>query len=315
MTDTRPFAVVTGGSNGIGLELARELADRGHDVLIAAEDPDRLEAARLELSAGAAGAEVRTHAADLATEAGVDGLYRALAGRPVDVLCVNAGVGMGGPFTETDLRRELRMIDLNVRGAVQLTKLVLKDMAARNSGRILITSSIAATMPDPFEAVYGGTKVFLRWLGEALYNEMKNSGVTVTTLMPSTTETNFFRRADMMDTRAGTMKKDDAAVVARAGVAAMLAGRDKVVPTVKNKMMAAIADVLPDRAAAQLHRGLSEPGSADKSSGGVGLGVAAGAAALIGLAVFAGRKRQPRHAVGVGDHVGGSTETVPQVRP
>lgn len=258
---TRPFAVVTGGSNGIGLELARQFANNGYDLLIAAEDPGHLEQAARDLSVG--GASVETHAADLSREDGVDSLYARLNGRPVDALCVNAGIGLGGPFAETDLSVELRMIDLNVRGAVQLTKLVLKDMVARDAGKILFTSSISAAMPDPFEAVYGGTKMFLRWFGEALRNELKDTGIDVTVLMPSMTETNFFKRADMMDTRAGTATKDDPAVVAKAGFDALMAGKDKVVPTVKNKIMAAVADALPDRAAAAVHRGLSEPGSAN----------------------------------------------------
>ena len=263
MTDTaRPFAVVTGGSNGIGLELARQFADKGYDLLITAENEAHLRDAAMTL--GTNGAQVDIFAGDLGKEEQVDRLYGAItaAGRPVDVLCVNAGIGLGGPFVETDLKTELQMIDLNVRGAVQLTKLVLKDMVARDSGKLLFTSSISATMPDPFEAVYGSTKVFLRWFGEALRNELKDTGISVTVLMPSMIETNFFHRADMDDTRAGQANKDDPAVVAKAGFDALMAGNDKVVPTIKNKVMAAIAVALPDKAAAQIHRGLSEPGSA-----------------------------------------------------
>ena len=257
----RPFAVVTGGSNGIGHELARQFVDNGYDVLIAAQDEGHLaEAAR---TLGAGGAQVTTHASDLSSEEGVDSLFAAIGARAVNVLCVNAGIGLGGPFVETDLRTELRMIDLNVRGAVQLTKLVLKGMVARDSGKLLFTSSIAATMPDPFEAVYGSTKVFLRWFGEALRNELKDSNVGVTVLMPGVTDTNFFNRADMLDTKAGAMdKKDDPADVAKAAYAALMADKDKVLPLVKNKVMGAIADALPDRVAAQVHRGMSEPGSA-----------------------------------------------------
>jgi short-subunit dehydrogenase len=257
---TRPFAVVTGGSSGIGYELARQFAQNGYSVLIAAEDESHLADARAQLAA--TGAEIGTHASDLATEEGVDSLYRAIADRPVDVLCVNAGVGLGGPFADTDLQRELRMIDLNVRGAVQLTKLVLKGMVARDSGKLLFTSSIAATHPDSFEAVYGATKVFLRWFGEALRNELKDTGIGVTVLMPSVTETNFFERADMMDTNAGTMEnKDDPAVVAKAGFDALMADKHKVVPTIKNKIMGALAGATPAPVGAQMHRALAEPGS------------------------------------------------------
>lgn len=265
MTDAniRPFAVVTGGSNGIGFELARQFAENGYDLLIAAEDEHHLREAAGILGAG--GAHVTIYAGDLGQGQAVAGLRRAIveAGRPVDALCVNAGIGLGGAFVETDLQTELQMIDLNIRGAVQLTKLVLKDMVARDAGKILFTSSIAATMPDPFEAVYGGTKVFLRWFGEALRNELKDTGITVTVLMPSVTDTNFFNRADMLDTKAGASdSKDDAAMVAKAGFDALMAGDDKVVPSLKNKVMGAIADALPDKVAAQVHRGMSEPGSA-----------------------------------------------------
>lgn len=265
----RPFAVVTGGSSGIGFELARQFAGNGYDVLIASEQEARLEAAAERLRGS--DATITMHAADLAQEAGVDSLYAAIAvsGRSVDVLCVNAGIGLGGPFVETDLATELRMIDLNCRGAVQLTKLVLKDMVARDAGKLLFTSSIAATMPDPFEAVYGSTKVFLRWFGEALRNELKETNIGVTVLMPSVTDTNFFVRADMLDTRAGASEtKDDPALVAKAAYDALMADRDKVVPLAKNKVMAAIADALPDRVAAQLHRGMAKPGTAPQPAHG-----------------------------------------------
>ena len=262
-SDRSGFAVVTGGSSGIGYELAKQFADNGYDVLIAAEDPEHLAQTRAALLAG--GAVIDTHASDLSTEQGVESLVRAIGGRPVDILCVNAGIGLGGPFAETDLQRELKMIDLNVRGAVQLTKLVLKDMVARNSGKLLFTSSIAATHPDPFEAVYGSTKVFLRWFGEALRNELKDTGVGVTVLMPSVTDTNFFARADMLDTNAGAMEnKDDPAVVAKAAFDALMADRDKVVPRLKNKVMGAVADIMPAPVGAQMHRALSEPDSGEK---------------------------------------------------
>ena len=295
MAASRPLALITGGSNGIGLELARQFANNGYDLLLAAEDAGHLADASRELSS--TGAIVNTHAADLSREDGVDGLYRSLAGRPVDALCVNAGVGLGGAFTDTDLRRELRMIDLNVRGAVQLTKLVSKDMVARGEGKILFTSSIAATMPDPFEAVYGSTKAFLRWFGASLREELKSSGVTVTVLMPGVTETNFFRRAGMMNTKAGASEsKDDPAVVAKVAFDALMAGRDKAIPYAKNKMMTMIAESLPDRVAARAHRGLSEPGSADKSGNAAPI-VAGVAAAGVGLALFAGwRSRQEKSA-------------------
>jgi uncharacterized protein len=262
MTD-KPFAVITGGSNGIGLELSKQFIANGYDVMIAGEDDRHTRDAAETLAAG--GGHVDYWAGDLGREDQVNDLWAAVGrtGRAVDALVINAGFGLGGPFAETDLARELQMVDVNVRGAVQLAKLGVRDMVARGEGRIMFTSSIAATMPDPFEAVYGSTKVFLRWFGEALRNELKDKGVSVTVLMPSVTDTNFFNRSEMMDTKAGASdSKDDPAVVAKAGFEAMMAGKDKVIPTLKNKVMGAIADALPDTAAAAVHRGMSEPGSA-----------------------------------------------------
>jgi uncharacterized protein len=264
-TADREFAVVTGGSSGIGLELARQFIKHDYDVLIASENAQELQHAAEQLSC--VGAQVFTCTADLALQEGVEQLYSTIdaTGRPVDVLCVNAGIGLGGAFVDTDLQRELRMIDLNIRGAVQLTKPVLREMVRRNRGKILLTSSIAATMPDPFEAVYGGTKAFLRWFGEALRNELKDTGVGVTVLMPGVTDTDFFDRADMLDTKAGSSnKKDDPAVVAEAAFDALQRDKDKVIPTTKNKLMGAAAQLMPDTAAAQAHRSLSEPGSAER---------------------------------------------------
>jgi short-subunit dehydrogenase len=261
-TDIRPLAVVTGGSNGIGYELAKQFAEHDYDLLLAAEGEAHLrEAAQSLQQAGARTVEIC--AVDLATESGVKTLYEGIQrlGRPVDVLCVNAGVGLGGAFVETELEKELRMINLNITGSVILTKYVLKDMVERDRGKILFTSSIAASMPDPFEAIYGGTKVFLRWFGEALRNELKDTGVGVTVLMPSMTDTNFFERAEMMDTKAGQTKKDDPAVVAKAAFEGLMADKDRVIPTVKNKAMAAGVEMMSDTAAAKVHRGLSEPGS------------------------------------------------------
>ncbi len=263
-TSTRPFAVVTGGSNGIGFELAHQFVTNGFDVLIAAQDAGHLTTAAGRLVTD--GAQVTTHASDLSREDGVESLVSAIRslGRPVDVLCVNAGVGLGGPFVETDLQRELKMIDLNVRGAVQLTKPILKDMVAKGRGKLLFTSSVEASMPDPFEAIYGSTKVFLRWFGESLRSELKDTGVGVTILMPGVTDTNFFNRAEMLDTKAGAMEgKDDPAVVAKAAFEALQAGKDKIVPTVKNKVMSAVAEALPEPLVAAAHRAFSKPGSAN----------------------------------------------------
>jgi short-subunit dehydrogenase len=136
-------------------------------------------------------------------------------------------------------------------------------MTARNEGRILFTSSIAADMPAPFEAVYGASKAFVQSFAEAIRNELKDTKITVTALQPGATDTNFFRRADMEDTKVGAGKKDDPADVAREGFEALMAGKDHIVAgSMKNKVQDTLAKLSPEKAAAQMHRKHSEPGSA-----------------------------------------------------
>jgi uncharacterized protein len=254
------FAVVTGASSGIGLELARVLAEDGYDLLISAED-NELRPAQEELAK--TGVNVQAQRGDLATESGVKELYQRIQGegRPVDVLALNAGVGAGGAFaTETSLRDELRMIDLNVRSTVHLCKLVLKDMVERDEGRILITSSVASAIPGSFQAVYNATKSFEQSFALAIRNELKETGITVTALMPGPTETEFFERAEMEDTEVGREEKDDPAEVARQGYEALMAGEEKVVGgSFKNKVQVVAGKVIPDSKKAEMHRKMAEP--------------------------------------------------------
>jgi uncharacterized protein len=261
---TRPFAVVTGASSGIGYELAKQFVQNGFDVLVTAEDDGITQAAR---SLGGSGL-VESVKVDLALYEGVELLYAKIRslGRPVDAIAINAGVGVGGEFArQTKLEDELNLIQLNVTSSVHLAKRVAWDMVQRKSGRILFTSSIAAVMPAPFEAVYGASKAFLLSFSEALRNELADVGISVTALMPGPTETNFFHRAGMDDTQVGQDEKDDPALVARQGFEALMAGKDKVVAgSFKNRAMAAAAQVMPDPATAQAHRKLSEPGSGTK---------------------------------------------------
>jgi uncharacterized protein len=264
-TSSRPLAVVTGASSGIGYELARQFAEAGFDLVVAAED-DELHAAARELES--LGATVDAVQVDLASEDGVDELWRQIgeAGRPVDALALNAGIGAGGSFaTDTDLRDELKLIDLNVRSTVQLAKYALRDMVERGGGRVLFTSSIASTMPGAFQAVYNASKSFVQSFALALRSELKDTGVTVTSLMPGPTETEFFERADMLDTKVGTSDKDDPADVARAGFEALMADKERAVAaSLSTKAQGRASRLLPDSIKATMHRRMAEPGSAKK---------------------------------------------------
>ncbi|UYQ65040.1 SDR family NAD(P)-dependent oxidoreductase [Streptomyces peucetius] len=265
MTDTRPFAVVTGASSGIGLELAKQLAERGFDLLVTAEDDTRLQEAAQRVRAG--GAAVRAVRADLRDFRETERLYAAIAatGRPVAVAALNAGIGKGGPFVENDLADELSIVDLNIRSTVHLAKLLLRDMTDMDEGRILITSSVASTVPGSFQAVYNASKSFLQSFAQALRNELKDTGVTVTALMPGPTETGFFRRAGMGDTKIGRQEKDDPALVAKQGLDALMAGTDKIVAgSAKTRATGLAAKVVPDRLKAAAHRGMAAPGSGDR---------------------------------------------------
>ena len=256
------LAVVTGASSGIGFELARICAQQGYALLIAADEPQIQDAAT---KLRAAGASVEALEADLATTEGVDALYAATRGRPVAALLANAGRGLGRAFLDQDFVDVRRVIDTNVTGTVYLLQKIARDMRARGEGRILITGSIAGFMPGTYQAVYNGTKAFLDSFSFALRAELKDAGVTVTCLMPGATETEFFERADLMDTKVGTAKKQPADEVAKAGFEAMMKGEGDVVAGWSNKLRAAIAHLIPAGVLAEQHRKQAAPGTASKS--------------------------------------------------
>jgi short-subunit dehydrogenase len=257
------FAVITGASSGIGFELAKQFAEHGFDLLVTSGS-ERIAFAAEELRA--LGAKVDFVEADLSRPEGVDFLYEVIraTGRPVDAIAINAGVGVGGPFTETELVDELNLIALNVTSVVHLAKHVVKDMVGRNEGRILFTASIAAESPGPFLAVYAASKAFVLSFSEALRNELKDTKIVVTALQPGATDTDFFHRAGMDDTKiAASTKKSDPADIARDGFEALMKGKDHVVAgNLKEKVQVAVGQVMPETFKANQHRKMTEPGSA-----------------------------------------------------
>jgi short-subunit dehydrogenase len=262
-SSSRSLALVTGASSGIGLELAKQFAENDFDLVIAAEDADIATAAE-ELRG--MGASVEAVQVDLATPDGVEELHRRVGatGRPLDAAALNAGIGAGGAFaTDTALEDELRLIDLNVRSTVHLAKYVVGEMVARGEGRVLFTSSIASTMPGTYHAVYNASKSFVQSFALALRKELEDTGVTVTSLMPGPTDTEFFERADMLDTKVGAGDKDDPADVARDGFEALMAGDERVVSaSLSTKLQGRAGRFMPDSAKAAMHRRMAEPGSA-----------------------------------------------------
>lgn len=250
------FAIVTGASAGIGLELAKIAATEGYDLLLAADTP-------FTDTAGLGSAQ--TLQVDLSTFEGVDKLLAAAGGRTLDLVCANAGHGLGRAFLDQDPAEWRHVIDTNVVGTTYLIQKVLKDMVARNDGKLLVTGSVAGYIPGSFQAVYNGTKAYVDSVVAALQNEIKDAdGVTLTNLMPGPTDTDFFERGDMMDTAVGTdPDKEDPAVTAKNGWDALMAGKAYVVSGFKNKVQSAMANVTPNAVLAEQHRNMAEPGTAE----------------------------------------------------
>jgi short-subunit dehydrogenase len=258
---TNMLALVTGASSGIGYSLAKELANRGYDLVICSSG-DRLQAAAQDFrSTGVSVVEVT---ADLSTREGVDELWnrtKAL-GRSVDIACLNAGIGVGGLFQETDLEEELRMVNLNCTGTVQLAKYLVKDMVARDSGKILFTASIAGEMVAPREAVYAATKAFDLSFAHSLRYELRDTSITVTALQPGPTDTDFFHRAGMENTEVGSEGKSESQPedVARQGIEALLSGKDHVyAASTKTKVEGMMANVIPGKVKGAMHEKMARP--------------------------------------------------------
>lgn len=261
MNNTNNYTLITGGSEGIGFELARQFAMNGHNLILVARDTEQLLEAKNELDTEKV--RIMILSKDLFDVNSAFELYQELSEQNivVDNLVNNAGQGVYGLFEETDIRRELAIIQLNVASLTVLTKLFLQDMLARGSGRILNVSSIASKVPGPWQSVYHGTKAFVQSFSEALRIEVKDKGITITTLLPGATDTDFFNKADMeaskiLDDRD---KLSDPADVARDGYEALMKGDDKVISGFKNKVSVAMSNVMPESQAAEMMKKQQEP--------------------------------------------------------
>jgi short-subunit dehydrogenase len=261
-TQARPLAVVTGASTGIGFELAKICAGKGMNLVVVADEP-AIEGAATTFRQ--AGVTVDAVQADLAAKEGVDKLLDTIGGRPVAALLANAGRGLGRAFLDQSWDDIRHVIDTNVTGTLYLIHEVARAMRQRREGRILIVGSIAGFMPGTYQAVYNGTKALLDSFSFAIRAELADSGVSVTCLMPGATETDFFERADMLDTKVGTQKKQPPNEVARIGFDAMMRGDGDVVAGWQNKLQAAIAHVTPSGVLAKLHERMAKPGTASKT--------------------------------------------------
>lgn len=269
MEPTKKYALITGATSGIGLELARLFAKDKYNLIIAARHEEDLDSCARMLQQE--GIEVITISKDLFQRSAPFELYQEVRDRNItpDILVNDAGQGLYGEFVDTDLERELDIIQLNIAAVVVLTKLFLKDMVSRNTGRILNVASIAGKVPGPYQAVYHGTKAFIHSFNEAVRSEVKASGstVTITSLLPGATDTDFFHKADMEGSKiVQEGKLGDAAAVAKDGYEALMDGKDMVISGFKNKVQVAMANVLPDSASAENMRKTQEPVDKQKKS-------------------------------------------------
>lgn len=265
--DTRKYTLITGGSGGIGYELAKLFAQNGHHLILVSRDSGRLEEVAAEIKRQYY-VEVVTIAKDLFEPGNAFGLYGDTQGRglKVDILVNDAGQGLYGEFADTEIERELAIINLNISSLVVLTKLYLKDMLAAGEGKILNLSSIASRLPGPWQSVYHGTKAFVQSFTEAVREEVKDRGGSITALLPGATATDFFNKAGMLESKVvqeGKLAPADE--VAKAGYDALMKGDDMVVAGAMNKMQAALAAITPDDTlAAKMYKQQAPAGQDEK---------------------------------------------------
>lgn len=261
MKPTNNYTLITGGTKGIGYELAKLFAEDHHNLIIVARDETELRIIKAEFEQK--GVDVITMAKDLFNPEAPFELFEEIQSQNinVDILVNNAGQGEYGLFAETDIRRELAIVQLNIVSLVVLTKLFLQQMIERGGGKILNVSSIASKTPGPWQSVYHGTKAFVQSFTEAVRSEVKDQNITVTTLLPGATDTDFFNKAGMNESKV-VQDKDklaDPAKVAQDGFDALMSGDDKVISGFKNKATVAMSNIMTDSAAADMMKKQQEP--------------------------------------------------------
>jgi short-subunit dehydrogenase len=263
----KQYTLITGGTSGIGLELAKVFARHNHNIIVVARNEEQLANTADMLRSITPEIDVVTISKDLFDPENAFSLYDEIQeqGLEVNILVNDAGQGQYGEFKDTDIRRELRIINLNICSVVVLTKLFLQNMVARENGRILNLSSIASKMPGPWQSVYHGTKAFVQSFTEAVREEMKDQGITVTALLPGATDTDFFNKAEMNDSKmVKESKLYDPADVAEDGYKALMNGDDKVISGFGNKFEVAMANIMPDSIVAAKTSRQQEPVDDDK---------------------------------------------------
>lgn len=266
MKDNGQYALVTGGTSGIGYELAKLLAKDGYNLVLVARTESDLKRIAGELT-DQHSITVETIATDLFDPQNAFNLYDQVRkkGISIHILVNDAGQGLYGEFIDTDILRELDIINLNISSLVILTKLYLREMVDKGAGKILNLASIASKLPGPRQSVYHATKAFVLSFTEAVRSEVKGKGVSITALLPGATDTDFFNKADMLDSKIvveGNL--DNPAKVAKDGYEALMSGDDKVVSGVKNKIQVAMANITPDEKVADKLKKQQAPVGEDK---------------------------------------------------
>ena len=296
-SETGKTALITGASSGIGQELAKLFAQDGYNLVLVARSDDKLDRLAEVFKSNYNTQQITVIGKDLSTEDAAQDVYDQVKakGITVDVLVNDAGVGLYGMFgTDTDWEREKSMIHLNVLTLTQMTKLFLYDMLARNEGKILNLASLLSITPSPLMAVYAGTKAYVYNFTQSLINELKDTNVTITALLPNATDTDFFNKAGAENTKVMD-ELQDPAMVAKDGYDAVMAGKNKIVPGgFKNKSYEILAYVAPQEALAATMRNKMtqkpEPGTADEELVSVAWAVGFGIAVLAGIALTIGYK-------------------------